>query len=145
MSERGHIWFAEVFRRGVKDLQGVSWIVRNAFDGLAFFPGWAEDSVFHINGRLAHDVVGMKRNIAGVMTVLNPANRTMMMPFGPSDPDVTVLTVDPGAGVTDGPVIWGVVRIEGGVEDAFVAGDRVSCDEVLDRVGGAGKVIILGV
>ena len=92
----------KLFGSTLEQLDGGVRVEGDVLDRLAFSSS-LKDAVFQVDRCLARDIMGMYRDVGLRVSVLYPANRADMMPFGAGDPDIALVAIDPPSGVTDWP------------------------------------------
>src|ERR1700733_8431856 len=110
--ERRKIRLEKLFGSGSEEFDWSVRIEGNAFNGFTFSSTGLEDTVLQVDRSLPCYIVRVHRHIALRATIFDPANRAVMMSLCAGHPDIAVLAMDPGACVTDRPVIRRCVRIE---------------------------------
>jgi hypothetical protein len=139
------IGFEELLGCAVEYFDGGAGVEGDVLHGVALMSAGLEDAMLHVDRRLAGHIVGMDRDVSLVASVFDPMDGAVMVSLGASHPDVAALTIDPAAGVADGPVVRCSGRIKFTSEHFVLAGHGISCDQVSDPVCGAGeRIAVLG-
>ena len=132
--ERREIGLEELFRRGVEDFDWGIGVECDALDGRALSSRSLEDTMLQVDRSFACHVVRMQRDVCLRTTVFDPEDRAMVMSFCAGHPDVIAVAIDPGACVTQGPVVWRRVWIKFGAEDRVLAGYGIPCDQATHSI-----------
>src|SRR5208283_2342554 len=138
--ERSDNWLAKLLERRVEEFDlTVGFELCCPERGVLLVEGGV-DLMLRIDGRMARGVARMERHIADLASALDPANGRVMMPLLADHPDIAIIAVEPGAGVTYGPEVGRGVESEVKVHDAYRAGESIAQVEIADSVGSTREV-----
>lgn len=126
------------FRSTLEQLDGGVRVEGDVLDRLAFSSS-LKDAVFQVDRCLPRDIMGMQGDVPLGASILYPADRAVMVPFGAGDPDIALAVRDPPSGVADGPVVRCCVWVNLSAKHPLLAGYRISPDEAAKLIRRTGK------